>query len=76
MDGFISVTPLLTLEEAQMSMQNATDFVQSQNGTVVVETLPSFYAFFNKYAVPHEEVSFPPQVLLAAVDDIYTLHSL
>ncbi|KAF9061173.1 hypothetical protein BDP27DRAFT_1406835 [Rhodocollybia butyracea] len=50
--GFISVTPLLTLEEAQASMQNAVDFVQTQNGTVVIETLPSWFAFFAKYTIP------------------------
>ncbi|KAJ7613764.1 FAD-binding domain-containing protein [Mycena polygramma] len=48
-NSFISVNPLLTLEEAQASMKNASDYVRALNGTVVIETLPSFFAFFEKY---------------------------
>ncbi|KAE9409751.1 FAD-binding domain-containing protein [Gymnopus androsaceus JB14] len=54
MNNFIIVNPLLTLEQAQTSMQNVTEFIQSQNGTVVIETLPNFNSFFVKYVIPNE----------------------
>ncbi|KAE9409761.1 FAD-binding domain-containing protein [Gymnopus androsaceus JB14] len=53
MNKFIILNPLLTLEQAQTSVQNVTEFIQSQNGTVVIETLPNFYSFFVKYAIPN-----------------------
>ena len=45
----IHVTPLLSTEEAVKSMQPAIDFVNARNGSVVIEELPSWLAFFNKY---------------------------
>ncbi|KAI0938398.1 hypothetical protein AcW1_001860 [Taiwanofungus camphoratus] len=45
----IYVNPLLSNAEANASMQAATDFALSQGGTAVVEELPSWYAFFQKY---------------------------
>ncbi|KAE9401589.1 FAD-binding domain-containing protein [Gymnopus androsaceus JB14] len=53
-NGLILVNPLLTLEEAQSSMQNATEFIQSQNGTVTIETLPSWYEFYVKYVISYQ----------------------
>ncbi|THU84693.1 FAD-binding domain-containing protein [Dendrothele bispora CBS 962.96] len=52
--GLINVNPLLTLEQAKQSMQPAVDFVLSQNGTVVIEELPSWQAFFLKYVLAAE----------------------
>ncbi|KIK56944.1 hypothetical protein GYMLUDRAFT_229963 [Collybiopsis luxurians FD-317 M1] len=55
LNGLISVNPLLNLEQAQESMQNITDFVQSHNGTGVVETVSSWYEFFVKYVLTAQE---------------------
>ncbi|KAJ7582853.1 FAD-binding domain-containing protein [Mycena floridula] len=52
--GMINVNPLLSLDQAIASMKPITDFVQSQNGTVVIEELPSWYAFFEKYVLVAE----------------------
>jgi len=38
-------------------MQVAADFALSQNGTVVIEELPSWQAFFSKYVLSAEAVS-------------------
>ncbi|KAF2097315.1 FAD-binding domain-containing protein [Rhizodiscina lignyota] len=51
--NLIHVNPLLSLEEAEKSMGPATEFVKSQNGTVVIEMLPSWNAFYQKYVVPN-----------------------
>ncbi|EJF63609.1 FAD-binding domain-containing protein [Dichomitus squalens LYAD-421 SS1] len=45
----LHVTPLLNNSAAQASMQSAVDFVKARNGSVVIEELPSYLAFFNKY---------------------------
>jgi hypothetical protein len=50
----INVNPLLTLEEATESVKNAADFVRAQNGSVVIEELPSWQAFFAKYVLTAE----------------------
>ncbi|KAF7368026.1 FAD-binding domain-containing protein [Mycena sanguinolenta] len=55
-NSFISVNPLLTHEEALESMQNASDYVLALNGSVVIEELPSFFAFFEKYVPTAEAV--------------------
>ncbi|KAH8824319.1 FAD-binding domain-containing protein [Flagelloscypha sp. PMI_526] len=47
--SLINVTPLLTLDEAQVSLATAADYVRAQGGTVVIEELPSWWAFFEKY---------------------------
>ncbi|KAF9045971.1 FAD-binding domain-containing protein [Hymenopellis radicata] len=52
--GIINVTPLLTLEEATKSVQPITDYALAHNGTVVVEELPSWQAFFSKYVLAAE----------------------
>lgn len=48
-NNIISVTPLLTLPAAQKSMQVASDFALANNGTAVIEILPSWYEFYIKY---------------------------
>jgi len=45
----------LSVSEVQESMQPATDFIQSQNGTVVIEELPSFLSFFNNYVIKAQQ---------------------
>ncbi|KAI0711522.1 FAD-binding domain-containing protein [Earliella scabrosa] len=55
----IHVTPLLSTEEAVKSMQPAIDFVNARNGSVVIEELPSWLAFFNKY-VPAAQAAVGP----------------
>ncbi|KDQ63022.1 hypothetical protein JAAARDRAFT_120376 [Jaapia argillacea MUCL 33604] len=52
--SLINVTPLLSIDQAKESLQEVSDYVLSQNGTVVVETLPSWYAFFTKYVLAAE----------------------
>ncbi|KAF9033033.1 FAD-binding domain-containing protein [Hymenopellis radicata] len=48
-DNLLSVNPLLTLDEAKASMKEAADYTLSQNGTVIIEEVPSWYAFFQNY---------------------------
>ncbi|KAJ7720629.1 FAD-binding domain-containing protein [Mycena metata] len=55
-NSFISVNPLLTHEEALESMKNASDYTLALNGSVVIEELPSFFAFFEKYVPSAEAV--------------------
>ncbi|KAJ7838180.1 FAD-binding domain-containing protein [Mycena olivaceomarginata] len=47
--NLINVNPLLTTEEATESLKSVTAYVKAQNGTVVIEELPSWQAFFTKY---------------------------
>ncbi|KAM5541133.1 hypothetical protein V8D89_005062 [Ganoderma adspersum] len=47
----IYVTPLLNTTAARTSMQPAIDFVAARNGTAIVEELPSWFAFFEKYVL-------------------------
>jgi hypothetical protein len=56
-NNLINVTPLLTLAQAQASLANATAYARRYNGTVVVETLPSWGQFFNKYVPAAQSVS-------------------
>ncbi|KAK0458559.1 FAD-binding domain-containing protein [Desarmillaria tabescens] len=53
-NGIINVNPLLTLEEAQVSVQPIVDYALAQNGTAVVEELPSWMTFFTKYVLSAE----------------------
>ena len=55
-DGLIHVNPLLDNSAAQKSMQVAIDFAVAQGGSGVINVLPSWNAFFAKYAVPAEVV--------------------
>ncbi|TFK90401.1 FAD-binding domain-containing protein [Polyporus arcularius HHB13444] len=52
--SLIHVTPLLSNEEAKASMQPAVDFAMAHNGTVTIEELPSYLAFFTKYVTSVE----------------------
>jgi len=61
--SIVYVNPLLSLEEAQASMQVAVDFALANNGTVVIEELPSFYAFFTKY-VTSAQAGVGPEITL------------
>ncbi len=57
--SLIHVTPLLSNEEAKASMQPAVDFATAHNGTVTIEELPSYLAFFTKYVTSVEAVRLP-----------------
>lgn len=52
--NLISVTPLLNLSEAVESMAPASKFAKANNGTVVIEFLPSWYEFYTRYVTPNE----------------------
>ncbi|RPD55527.1 FAD-binding domain-containing protein [Lentinus tigrinus ALCF2SS1-7] len=47
--SLIHVTPLLSTEEAQASMQPAVDFVTARSGSVTIEEHASWLSFFKKY---------------------------
>ncbi|KAJ7481642.1 FAD-binding domain-containing protein [Mycena latifolia] len=47
--NLINVNPLLTLDQATESLKNVSEYVRAQNGSVVIEELPSWQAFFTKY---------------------------
>lgn len=61
--NLLSVTPLLSLEEAKDSMKAATGFALANNGTFTVETLPSWQAFYTKYLIPNEAAVGTPRIL-------------
>jgi len=50
----ISVTPLLNLSSAISSMSPVADFATANGGNVIIESLPSWYAFYEKYLLPNE----------------------
>ncbi|KAF7971255.1 hypothetical protein HWV62_21584 [Athelia sp. TMB] len=50
-NNLIKVNPKLTLAEAKASMQPIADYVALMNGTVVIETIPSWNQFFTKYVI-------------------------
>ncbi|KAL3426535.1 isoamyl alcohol [Phlyctema vagabunda] len=52
--NLISVTPLLNLSEAELAMAPAADFARANNGSVVIEMLPSWYAFYTKYIISNQ----------------------
>lgn len=57
--GIIYVNPRISLAEAQLSMRQLSAFAVANNGTAVVETLPSWYAFFQQFILKVEAVRFP-----------------
>ncbi|CDO71164.1 hypothetical protein BN946_scf184845.g34 [Trametes cinnabarina] len=58
--SLIHVNPLLSNAEAERSMTPAADFVRARGGSVVVEELPSWWAFFDKYVLSAEAVRVFP----------------
>ncbi|KAL7283964.1 hypothetical protein ACG7TL_001236 [Trametes sanguinea] len=52
--GLIHVNPLLSNAQANESMKAAADFVRARGGSAVVEELPSWWAFFDKYVLSAE----------------------
>ncbi|KAF7968929.1 hypothetical protein HWV62_28814 [Athelia sp. TMB] len=50
-NNLIKVNPKLTLAEAKASMQPIADYAALMNGTVVIETIPSWNQFFTKYVI-------------------------
>ncbi|KAK0492128.1 FAD-binding domain-containing protein [Armillaria luteobubalina] len=53
-NSIINVNPLMTLEEARVSVQPIVDYALAQNGTATVEELPSWMTFFTKYVLAAE----------------------
>lgn len=45
-------TPLLSLADAQSSMETLVSFAQAHGGAATVEALPDFYALYTKYILP------------------------
>ncbi len=72
--GIINVTPLLTLEEATESVQPIADYALSHNGTVVIEELPSWQAFFSKYVLVAQAGTGAESVLVSRLipSDLFT----
>lgn len=62
-NNLICVTPLLNVSSATDSMAAASDFALANNGTVTIETLPSWYAFYAKYVVPNIAPVASPRIL-------------
>jgi hypothetical protein len=56
-NNLINVNSKLSLTEAKASLKNISDYALSQNGTVIIETLPSWKTFFDKYVINAESVS-------------------
>ncbi|CDO71163.1 hypothetical protein BN946_scf184845.g33, partial [Trametes cinnabarina] len=52
--SLIHVNPLLRLAQAEHSMSPATEFVRARGGSVTIEELPSWLAFFTKYVLSAE----------------------
>lgn len=61
--NIVSVTPLLSLAEAEDSMKSATDFALANNGSFTIEALPSWKAFYAKYLIPNEAAVGTPRIL-------------
>lgn len=55
-NNLINVTPLLNLSQAQASLSEAAAYAKSYGGSVVIETLPTWAAFFNKYVPAAQSV--------------------
>ncbi|KAL0956160.1 hypothetical protein HGRIS_002321 [Hohenbuehelia grisea] len=76
-NSLINVNPLITLEQAKADLANISQYVLAQNGTVVVETLPTWLAFFKKYVLPAPSV-FGVELLLSTrliPTDVFTSES-
>ncbi|KAJ7717137.1 FAD-binding domain-containing protein [Mycena metata] len=61
--GIIYVNPRLSLDEATASMAQLTAFAKLNNGTSVIETLPSWLPFFTQFIVEVEAPVGSPKVL-------------
>ncbi|KAI0341808.1 FAD-binding domain-containing protein [Trametopsis cervina] len=62
-NNLIYVNPLQSLEDAKASMTDAVAFAQAHNGTAVVETLPNWLSFFNKYVLAAEATVGPSAII-------------
>ncbi|EPE25867.1 FAD-binding protein [Glarea lozoyensis ATCC 20868] len=62
-NSLISVTPLLSLNEAEASMEAASNFAKANNGSAVIEVVPSWLTFYTKYLVPNEAPVATPRFL-------------
>lgn len=62
-NNMISVTPLLNLAEAKASLSSTAAFALRNNGTVVIERMPSWYSFYTKYVTANEAAVGGPRIL-------------
>ncbi|KAI9708163.1 MAG: hypothetical protein M1820_004117 [Bogoriella megaspora] len=51
----VVATPLLSLSQAQSCMSDLVTYVSDNGGTALVESLPSWYAFYQKYVTSNPE---------------------
>ncbi|KAJ7304827.1 FAD-binding domain-containing protein [Mycena albidolilacea] len=61
--GLIYVNPRLSLAEAGASMAQLSAFARANNGTAIIETLPSWFPFFTKFIVEVEAAVGIPATL-------------
>ena len=66
--NLINVSPLVNLSQAHDSYAPLVDYTLAQNGTAVIEKLPSWYAFYTKYVIPNTaaigRIGFPSTRLI------------
>lgn len=62
-NNLINVTPLLNLTQAQASLAEASAYAKAYGGTVVIEMLPHWNAFFKKYVPAAQAVVGNQRVL-------------
>jgi hypothetical protein len=68
--GIIHVNPLISLDEAKADMARISAFAHANSGTVVVETLPSWFEFFDRFIIKVQAVGisifYPTSFLTSA----------
>ena len=47
--GNFFINPLLSLEEAESSFKELSDFIHEVGGTFILKTMPSWYSFFTAH---------------------------
>lgn len=62
-NSLISVTPLLSLDEAASSMEAISNFARANNGSVIIEMVPTWLEFYIRYLVPNEAPVATPRFL-------------
>lgn len=50
-DTVINVHPTVTVDEAKASYADLVNFIRAHNGTVIIERVPSWLAFFNQFVL-------------------------
>lgn len=47
--GNLFINPVLSLEEAEVSFKELSDFIHEVGGTFTLKTMPSWFSFFTAY---------------------------